>query len=248
MMKSYTNKNYELLFGSPNKEYNKLMAAYYDAVCHHDVIRLQKLFEDAKAVYFREDEIASVIEQLVKHEVPLDTRKVLLENLVNHSLIKKYYSQDLITVLETDYVQIKFTKISEIFPGLEAQDIIKPGEQEGHCHSLSMDMCSQLFVPNEIVTGYISTISDQARFLHSWIETTINGNIWVLDPTVNMVINRDSYYFLHHAKPLSRVSQTGLIYGTDRISYLGLTCKESLLYWNEIMQDLDRNNQVFKRY
>ncbi len=243
----HTNINYELLFGLPNKEYDNLMKSFYAASHRHDLAMLKRIFEDAKEMYFSEDDIVSLIEQLVKQEMPTNRCELLLDKLSNCNLVKKIYFQDQSTILDTDYGQIKFAKISELFPEIIVEAMPEKDKQEGECHSLSMDVCLQLFSPNEIVTGYISTISDKARFLHSWIETTINGNELVIDPTASMVINKTGYYFLYHAEPLSRVRQSHLIYDIYRISCLGLSNKEVLLYWNEIIRNLEQNQQLFIR-
>lgn len=94
-------------------------------------------------------------------------------------------------------------KIKKIIPEIENES------RFGNCYKYAYYISLGLPLPNNLTTGYIYGYSDKSKFLHSWIETTINEEEYVIDATLNAIINKEGYYLIQHAKPINKInSQT----------------------------------------
>ena len=79
-------------------------------------------------------------------------------------------------------------------------------ERHGECYEIAHEISLNLGISNNIVTGYIYGYTDKSKFLHSWVETTIKGEEYVIDGTLNSLINKQGYYLMQHAKPITKIS------------------------------------------
>lgn len=91
-------------------------------------------------------------------------------------------------------------KIKKIIPEIETEG------RFGNCYKYAYYISLGLPFSNYLTTGYIYGYSDKSKFLHSWIETTINGEDYVIDATLNAMINKKGYYLIQHAKPINKIS------------------------------------------
>ena len=102
------------------------------------------------------------------------------------SLLRKYVEED------------TFKKANDL---KHYDEILQKIETRNHkCHALSMDaviiLKTYLGLDTTLVTGYNSYYVPNNKYLHSWLETEKNGQIYVIDSTSNTVMNKEGYYLL----------------------------------------------------
>lgn len=134
-------------------------------------------------------------------------------------------------------------EVKNLFPFIESD------KRFGNCYDFAYNISLNLGVPNQIVTGYIYGYSDKSKFLHSWVESTINDEEYVIDGTLNAMINKDGYYLMQHAKPITKISDSVL--KSDIKNHLDVMQTIPLevyyVFRDEIVNDLKRNNKKAKR-
>ena len=134
-------------------------------------------------------------------------------------------------------------EVKNLFPFIESD------KRFGNCYDFAYNISLNLGVPNQIVTGYIYGYSDKSKFLHSWVESTIDDEEYVIDGTLNAMINKDGYYLMQHAKPITKISDSVL--KSDIKNHLDvmqtMPMEVYYVFRNEIVNDLERNNKKAKR-
>lgn len=134
-------------------------------------------------------------------------------------------------------------EVKNLFPFIESD------KRFGNCYDFAYNISLNLGVPNQIVTGYIYGYSDKSKFLHSWVESTINDEEYVIDGTLNAMINKDGYYLMQHAKPITKISDSVL--KSDIKNHLDvmqtIPIETYYVFRDEIVNDLKRNNKKAKR-
>lgn len=134
-------------------------------------------------------------------------------------------------------------EVKNLFPFIESD------KRFGNCYDFAYNISLNLGVPNQIVTGYIYGYSDKSKFLHSWIESNIKDEEYVIDGTLNAMINKDGYYLMQHAKPITKISDSVL--KSDIKNHLDvmqtIPIETYYVFRDEIVNDLKRNNKKAKR-
>lgn len=133
-----------------------------------------------------------------------------------------------------------FKHAKKIFP-----DLIDFYKRTGDCHRQSMNL-SMLWNNDDVyvVTGNVTSVRDNHQFVHTWIELVASetGKVMVVDYNYNAIFDRDDYYRLQHAEPLSYVPQEKirdfLKKGyCEKGGYLhGIDLKFLLLYFDDVME------------
>lgn len=153
-------------------------------------------------------------------------------------------------VIKTINGEIRVCQFSRLFPNFK---ILFPDLEDENrlvnCHSFAYRASLYLGYPNDLVTGYIYGCSDKAKFLHSWVEVKLKDNDYIFDGTLNGIINKEGFYLMQYANPLSRISNVTL--KNDVKTYMkkikSVPLEVYFVYRDEIIKDLERNNQVFKK-
>lgn len=131
-------------------------------------------------------------------------------------------------------------EVKNLFPFIESD------KRFGNCYDFAYNISLNLGVPNQIVTGYIYGYSDKSKFLHSWVESTINDEEYVIDGTLNAMINKDGYYLMQHAKPITKISDSVL--KSDIKNHLDvmqiIPIETYYVFRDEIVNDLKRNSKI----
>lgn len=134
-------------------------------------------------------------------------------------------------------------EVKNLFPFIESD------KRFGNCYDFAYNISLNLGVPNQIVTGYIYGYSDKSKFLHSWVESNIKGEEYVIDGTLNAMINKEGYYLMQHAKPITKISDSVL--KSDIKNHLDvmqtIPIETYYVFRDEIVNDLKRNNKKAKR-
>lgn len=153
------------------------------------------------------------ISEWTKNDVSAECKMDLLNELLNYDNVQdarienneKMKASEV--VIDTNEGSIRALQLSSIMPKIKDKfPFIEGNERFGKCFEFAYQIALHIPIPYEIVTGYIYGYSDKAKFIHSWIETTINGNDYVMDGTLNAMINKDGYYMVQHAQPLKKIS------------------------------------------
>lgn len=99
---------------------------------------------------------------------------------------------------------------------------IETVERCRYCHynsiqtALYMDYCKNVL--NKIVTGNVYDLSYKSRYLHSWVEFSENNKDMVLDPTQNIIIEKNQYYKLMHVRKTHNLSSNQIKADIDFIN------------------------------
>ena len=151
-------------------------------------------------------------------------------------------------IIDTKEGVVKAKILSEVLPQLKEIDSkIQTSERLGNCHQGSLDICSILANPHEIVTGYIYGPSDKAKYIHTWIECLIKEKECVIDYTMNAFMNKEGFYIIKNPEPISRISGQDIKADAKKYgSFLEkINIRQYLLYRDEIIKDLEKNGQFF---
>ena len=131
----------------------------------------------------------------------------------------------------------------------EKLPFIETDERHGKCYEIADVISLNLGISNNIVTGYIYGYTDKSKFLHSWVETKIKGEEYVIDGTLNSLINKQGYYLIQHAKPLTKISNQ--TFQNDIKNYLEkieeFPIEVYYVFRDEIIKDFQKNDEIFER-
>ncbi len=128
--------------------------------------------------------------------------------------------------------------IKNIMPEIESE------ERKDKCHIFSLnfaDFMAKKGVSLNLVTGYVYHLTDQTKFLHSWVESK-KGTVF--DATLNAFIDKELYQKLYHYEEVSRFSGKTVFQDykklTERFDSLGeeLDIKEFLVFGDEILREM----------
>ena len=109
--------------------------------------------------------------------------------------------------ISTTFHNIKAFKFSHIFSDVLNDKISKNNLVRRNSYYSSEYVSQVIPFPNQIVTGYIYGIADKAKTIHSWVEfKNKNNEEFVIDYTDNLIMNKEGYYYIRHAKPIKKVS------------------------------------------
>lgn len=153
-------------------------------------------------------------------------------------------------IIETNDGIIQAIPFSLFFPKIKKKfSYIEDNRRFGNCYDFVYHISLHFGFPNQVVTGYIYGYSDKSMFLHSWIETTINGEEYVIDGILNAMINKQGYYFMQHAKPITKIDERQ--FRCDIKNYMkqiqAIFPEVYFVFRDEIIHDLEKNQRIFKR-
>lgn len=141
--------------------------------------------------------------------------------------------------LKVEFISKKLPKILKYFP-----ELVDYSKRQGQCHINSTYLAHIISNKNvNIVTGNVYYVNPKNKYLHSWVEfETDKGQIKVVDFNVNAIYDKDDYYRLRHATPLSFVAKEDFKAFIDLKPWeeggvlRGINYKILLLYFYDIMQ------------
>ena len=94
-----------------------------------------------------------------------------------------------------------YPKIAEYYPSVLTME-----SRKGKCHAMSIAIASGLGDETKISTGSMYHLTPRAKFLHSWVEETIDDTEYCHDFTYNLSLKKQDYYDLFHIKPYEKIS------------------------------------------
>lgn len=208
--------------------------------------------KSAKELYILEYRICLAIYQYTKNTLTDEEKQDFLNGL---KLLTPYISNventNSVLRIQTNNGDIIVKKLVDIMPGLGEYDpCIENDKRQGQCHYKSIELSNIIQNPHQVVTGFIHGASDFAKYLHTWIEITLKGKEYVFDYTLNACINKDGYYFIKHAEPLSRISKEDIareypVLCGEMSDPTTFNVKEYLVFRDEIIRALNKNRHLF---
>lgn len=210
---------------------------------------------DAKQLFMEETRISYCINEFTISDNSDEYKKKLIDSLKNlkdfvqNAYVQKnekFKSNEII--VETKNGIIRAMPLSECIPDLiSLYPDIESNDRKGKCFERSYELSRILDMQNNLVTGYIYGNSDKAQYLHSWLETKNN---FVIDYTRNAIINKDGYYLMLHAEPLSKISaediENDIQQYMSKCNRLGISLEQYLIFRDEIIKDFQKNDNLFQ--
>ena len=95
-----------------------------------------------------------------------------------------------------------FNDIDQVLPQITTNDRLHK------CHTMSRKLAVELLqnnIPSFIATGVVNELSKKDKYLHSWVEMEKDGKDLVLDPTKNIIMRKENYYYLYQAEEVERI-------------------------------------------
>ena len=154
-------------------------------------------------------------------------------------------------IIETTDGIIRAIQFSAFRP--KVKEIISNIEDEtryGNCYKFAFYISVGIPFENYLTTGYIYGYSDKAKYLHSWVEVNIDGEDYVIDATLNAMVNKEGYYLIENAKPINKISKQTLINDLDNYKIIdneNIPVEVYYVFRNEIIEELNKNKDIFKK-
>lgn len=211
---------------------------------------------DIKEIY----EVDYMIYLLIFNQTLLNKSQTVVNSLYSYIRSNKDYVKNMYFrenkkwnttefVIDTTKGEVRTMILSDTMPELlnyfkELMTI----ERANTCFSNSRNLSMVLGFDNDVVTGIVHGITDKSEYLHSWIESKINGEDVVIDFTMNVVINKEGYYRFRHAKEIERINTDTLKddykkYG-DAITMIDAHSAFYNLFRDEYIKDLQKNDEI----
>lgn len=112
-----------------------------------------------------------------------------------------------------------FVKLKKLYPDIEKFLPELPTQTRyRQCHYLSHKLGMQYYkegIEADVVTGEVNKISPKYKFLHSWIEINDEGNLIVIEPTMNIAMRKESFEMLFKPTELERIDSKTLYNDQD---------------------------------
>lgn len=97
-----------------------------------------------------------------------------------------------------------------------------------------------LKTPSRIVIGKTGNLSSKSAQIHTWVEASPNGKDWVYDMSLNAIINKQGYYRLRHAEPVSVIPFSTVKEDLAKLNpYIKngkISLKEYLIFRDDVME------------
>lgn len=136
-----------------------------------------------------------------------------------------YTNRDKCLIKMANGDEIKFKTITSSFNNVlkEFPDLLN-FERCGQCHHRSISFTTYISDPCECVTGVCWSLMAGAKFLHSWVEINVDGDIYCLDNNYNLLMKKEDYYKIMHPRVIERISDKDIRKDEKVVKYL---CKKS---------------------
>ena len=239
-LKKMHDNTYKLLFEAPEDESEKIDRKRYNIL--KETKHTKKDIEDAKNAikeeynyeedYFVYKEIDDNI-QFLTSKMYREVKQHYINRIKEYDDIVKSVNQtgDNSYEIETVDGKISFTTIDELVTD-KSDLLVASSEEEGirkyfrdianfetrlhRCHRLGVYAAhildEFLNIKNQMVTGYTCFATEKSRYMHTWNEFKLGEKEYVLDSTLNVIMNKDGYYLLRHINEiLDRIDSKNVI-------------------------------------
>ena len=156
-------------------------------------------------------------------------------------------------IITRDGTPIRFLQLDEFLTGLddEVKKRLHSESRFGHCHWDSIHLSENLELPNKVVSAYCTTQSRKMPYTHSWVELEHKGKEWVMDFTMNEMMNKEGYYKLYRPQGIVEIDKETLSADINLMRDTTLADKDIrmyLFYPNEAREVMQEEVKQQKRY
>ena len=157
--------------------------------------------------------MVSSIQSYTLNDDAEEFEKSLHDDIKRHLIIsyeRKKLGYEIITKNGTP---LRILQLTDFIPTLEdgVKKRLHTKKRAGYCHWDSIHLSRNLENPNKIVSGFCTMASKNMPFPHSWVELEHQGKEFVLDFTMNLVMEKQGYYNLYNPQKTIKIENTTLI-------------------------------------
>lgn len=174
--------------------------------------QIRKMCAENAEIYLEDHMIMGLINAM--GTTGAEEKKTALFNRLkaNPSIASIYIALDGLHIEKTDGTKVHAKVLSSTMPALFEDDdkILTSARKKGSGHYDSINLSTSLNFPSKVATGFTHGLTSRSRYLHSWVETSLDDEPVVIDYTMNAIINKEAYYELKKADVISKVSSSTL--------------------------------------
>ena len=259
--RNQADETFEQLFIEAEKQGQEWKEKYYKALSSGDVETLETLIAEAKEVgdvYKNDNEINNFISYFTSSAFSygeMMNKIVALETLPEVDKVEYNAPNGVLKIYtKNGYVSGDLITVNLLSKSLRwlryDEEITSLTRRVGQCHHRSLELADnlkyELNLSPVIVTGQASSLAEKCSVLHTWLEVQIQGKPYVLDYTMNALIDKEAYYKIKHVKEneTCRIDYGDYMYDKPIIRPLleskELKYKQYLFFRDEIMKDLKK--------
>ena len=255
-------KNEKLLFDNPNTISNKNNEACTELIRNN---RFDELKKTSDIDDYRKKFIINMIDLFTSDDDFEDFANLasaLFKVLPDYFLYvdikysEEYYNYVLkIKTIDDEY---EILKLTDIFPRSKyfflANNISLEDNSRKHKCQLGSHIICQLLdylgIESNIIATYIYGFKKDIKYLHSFVEFQFKGEPFVIDSTLNAVINKKTYYKLFDVNEndiIQTISTKDLNDDQELIEMInlaGISYNEYDVFRDEIINDLSKNKHI----
>ena len=205
-------KKFEQKFLNPHLQSYLWDQAIFELIADEKFDYVKKMCAENAELYLADHMIMSLINAMgtTGMEERVDS---LFNRLKSSNAISTIYiAKDGLHIEKTDGTKIHSRVLSKTMPALvdEENRVLTKARKKGNGHYDSINISTSLTEPSKVATGFTYGLTSRSRYLHSWVETSLEDEAVVIDYTMNAIINKEAYYELKKAEIVSKVSSSTL--------------------------------------
>lgn len=196
----------------------------------------------------REDfaDLHLLINAFTSSDIDEEQKIQLLESAKSNACVKSIgINKNTLTITKVDGTKISVEILSQKFPALKGNPQLVTNKRLHKCHYGAISLARLIKNNATVVTGKTLGITTSSHYVHSWVEATIDGKPVVIDFTMNAIINKDGFYSLRHAEPITKIHNSELDADfpiiAPHINSGDLKIKEYLVYRDQVLELLNVN-------
>lgn len=138
------------------------------------------------------------------------------------------------------YKGIKFKILANHLPSLKR--VLYSTKRIGTCVKHGLNICFNL-ENSKIVTAMCDNplVMEEQKFLHTFVTYVFDEIVYVIDPTINVIMEKSIYLKLFRSRVITEISREKMINDINYLKSLNLevTVQEYLCFPNEIMKGVE---------
>jgi len=185
----------------------------------------------------------------------VESFEYVLNDAKQKGIIKSFERKKIgYSIITKDDTPIRFIKLTDFIPELD-EDVkkrLQSDKRSGHCHWDSIHLAEHLEMPNRVASGYCTMQSKKMPFPHTWVELEHQGKEWVLDFTMNEVMNKEGYYKLFSPQKTISIDNQTLIEDLSLRKRSSLEFEDIRMYLfhpdeaREVMQEEIKSHKTYE--
>lgn len=198
---------------------------------------------NSDSLFFQEKDVTTKYNKIIDELDEFTKNPEIKTKHISHDKQKEKYE-----LKERNFGFFEFNLLSDMIYDTETKEQLLSKNRYHKCHRNSIIIARSLEEKTTYIVGGKIKINENDYFNHSWVE--IDENNVVIDFNHNVIMNRDKYYKLFEAKPISKTLSTEM---EDIIQTIYYDAELDLhpLYLNyfgkEIMNDLKKNEKILQK-